>query len=116
MFYIFQNWLPIYVTLALRELKGAKGNFKIFAACLILGVATITGIGSISASLSSGVDNNARSLLGGDISIELSHRPLSPAIINFLEQIGSISQLNTLRAMARPVSYTHLTLPTMYTV
>ena len=103
MFYIFQTWLPIYVTLALRELRGAKGNFKIFAACLILGVATITGIGSISASLSSGVDNNARSLLGGDISIELSHRPLSPAIINFLEQIGSISQLNTLRAMARPL-------------
>ena len=90
------------MTLALRELRGAKGNFKIFAACLILGVATITGIGSISASLSCGVDNNARRLLGGDISIELSHRPLSPAIINFLEQIGSISQLNTLRAMARP--------------
>ena len=103
MFYIFQTWLPIYVTLALRELRGTKGNFKIFAACLILGVATITGIGSISASLSSGVNNNARSLLGGDISIELSHRPLSPAIINFLEQIGPTSQLNTLRAMARPL-------------
>ena len=78
-------------------MRGAKGNFKIFAACLILGVATITGIGSISASLSSGVDNNARSLLGGDISIELSHRPLSPVIINFLEQIGLNDHLSPTR-------------------
>ena len=99
---ILKNSLPIFVTLAFRELRGSRGKFKIFAACLILGVATITGIGSISANLSSGVDNNSRSLLGGDISLELSHRPLSPNIIQFLKTVGSISHMNTLRAMVRP--------------
>jgi len=47
--------LPLPFRLALRDLSGGISSFKIFLACLVLGVAAIAGIGSISSSVVAGL-------------------------------------------------------------
>ena len=53
---------------ARRELRAGTHGFRLFIACLILGVAAIAGIGSISAAAISGIAANAKAILGGDMS------------------------------------------------
>jgi len=61
--------------LAWRELRGGIAGFRIFLACLMLGVATIGGVGSIAASVGAGIAADARSVLGGDVELRLLYRP-----------------------------------------
>lgn len=62
--------------LAVRELRGGVSGFRIFLACLVLGVAAIAAVGSVSAALDAGLKADARSLLGGDIEISQMYRAL----------------------------------------
>ena len=48
--------LPVALRLARRELRGGIKGFRIFLACLALGVATIAGIGSIAGALVAGLE------------------------------------------------------------
>lgn len=48
----------------------------IVLACLTLGVATITGVGSLRQSVTDTLERDARMLLGGDVVIESTHREL----------------------------------------
>tara|TARA_Y100000588_G_scaffold390606_1_gene496583 strand:+ start:264 stop:2663 length:2400 start_codon:yes stop_codon:yes gene_type:complete len=57
----------------------------------------------VSEGLSTGVKNSSRQLLGGDLSIELSHRPIPPAALTFLKRKTNVSEMKTMRAMARPL-------------
>ena len=61
--------------LARRELRGGLGGFRIFLACLTLCVAAIAGVGSLSQAVEGGLRNDARRLLGGDVSIRRVQRP-----------------------------------------
>ncbi len=74
---------------------------RVFLACIVLGVAAIAGIGSLAASLAAGIAGNARELLGGDVEARLAYRPADAAEHAFLAQSGSLSEIATLRAMAR---------------
>jgi putative ABC transport system permease protein len=69
--------LPYAFRLARRELRGGVRGFRIFLACLMLGVAAIAGIGSLGASVTAGIRADARSLLGGDVAVRLVYRPAS---------------------------------------
>lgn len=60
--------------IAWRDLRGSRAAALIILACLTLGVATITGIGSLRQSVSDTVARDARALLGGDIVIESTNR------------------------------------------
>src|SRR5262245_52668445 len=46
---------PYAFRLAARELRGGVRGFRIFLACLVLGVATIAGIGSLGAAVGSAI-------------------------------------------------------------
>ena len=87
--------------LACRELRGSLGNFRVFFACLALGVAAIAGVGSVSDAMHTGISRDARQLLGGDISVRMSHRTMPADARATLEQAGQVSEAITMRAMAQ---------------
>src|ERR1700691_2095854 len=89
------------VTLAQRELRGGIAGFRVFLACLVLGVAAIAAIGSLEAAVDAGIAGDARGLLGGDISARLALRSATNAEHRFLAASGAVSEVIKLRAMAR---------------
>ena len=92
---------PLALSLARRELRSGMGGFGTFLACLALGVAAIAGIGSMSAAVVTGLEADARSLLGGDVSIRIVHRPIPEAALTWLGRFGTVSRRVSLRTMAR---------------
>ena len=87
--------------LALRDLGGGLSGFRIFLACIALGVTAIVGVGSVSRGLSDGLARESRRILGGDIAFSLMHREVNEAERAFLEARGSVSTVATMRVMAR---------------
>src|SRR5204862_86513 len=88
------------VRLARRELRSGFSGFRIFFASLVLGVAAIAAVGSLADALLSGVADNGRALLGGDVALALVHRPMSLTELQFARSQGKVSQTASLRAMA----------------
>lgn len=89
------------LTLARRELRGGIRGFRIFLLCLMLGVAIIAAVGSLSAAVVAGIAADARSILGGDLDIRLIHRAATDEERAALDAAGQVSELRELRAMAR---------------
>lgn len=90
--------------LAARELRAGTHGFRLFIACLILGVAAIAGIGSISAAAISGIAANAKAILGGDMEVRLTHRDATPPELAAIKWYGQISHVVEMRAMAKPAT------------
>ncbi len=86
---------------ALRELRGGLRGFYVFIACIALGVMTISGVGSLAASLSDGLAREGRTLLGGDVAFSLFQREAKPDELAFLRERGKVSSIASLRGMAR---------------
>ena len=84
-----------------RELRGGLRGFRIFLACLALGVAVIAGVGSLAAGVRAGLEGDARAMLGGDVELNLVMRPASEAEQTYLDQHGKVAEVIGLRAMAR---------------
>jgi len=87
--------------LARRELRAGLRGFRIFLACLILGVAAISGVGSVSQSLVAGLRNDGRALLGGDMALNLIHRTADADQKAWLSERATVSEVVEMRAMAR---------------
>jgi putative ABC transport system permease protein len=85
---------------ALRELRGGLHGFRIFVACIALGVMAIAGVGSFARSLTDGIDREGQVILGGDLSFILIHREVDAAERRFLESRGQVSAGANVRAMA----------------
>lgn len=96
--------LPLSIRLARREMRTGVKGFRIFLACLILGVASIAGVGSVRHSLLDGLQREGRVLLGGDIDLRLSYRNALPEELEYLTAGGAVSKITELRAMARPAA------------
>ncbi|MBD8908560.1 hypothetical protein MZTS_17980, partial [Methylorubrum zatmanii] len=92
--------LPLTWRLALRELRGGLSGFRVFIACIALGVAAISGVTSIAASLSGGLGREGRRILGGDITYSLINREATPAERAVLDGQAPVSEVASLRAMA----------------
>src|ERR1700730_5760592 len=93
--------LPLTLRFALRDFRGGLRGFAIFLASIALGVAAITGVGSLSLSLKNGLARQGRAILGGDVSFDLAQRELTASERDFLGQQGRLSPVALLRAMAR---------------
>ncbi len=91
--------LGLAIKYARRELRGGLKGFRIFIACLILGVAAIAGVGTLSSSINEGLRANGRVILGGDIDVRLTARAASSSEYSWLEGKGDISSMQVLRAM-----------------
>ncbi len=92
---------PRLLALALRELRGGLGGFRVFVAAIALGVAAITGIGSLSMSIADGLAGEGRMFLGGDLSVDLVQRELGTTERELLERHGRVAEVALVRAMAR---------------
>jgi putative ABC transport system permease protein len=95
-----RNW-RLALTFARRELRGGLAGFRIFFLCLVLGSAAIAGVESLSDSFLTGLQDQGQVLLGGDVSVQLVHRPADTQERAFLDSKGRVSATLSMRAMAR---------------
>lgn len=93
--------LPFGLRFALRDLLGDPRGFGVFIACIVIGVAAISGVSGLSRSLSEGLAREGRTILGGDASFSLVARDFSPEQRAFFEDRGRLSEISLMRAMAR---------------
>src|SRR5258705_12401741 len=84
--------LQLALRLARRELRGGFAGFRIFFLCLMLGSAAIAGVQSLSDAFLTGLQDQGQILLGGDVSVQLVHRPASSDELAFLNAQGRVSQ------------------------
>jgi putative ABC transport system permease protein len=92
--------LALAFKLARRELRAGLAGFVVFISCIALGVAAISGVGSIARSLLDGVSSQGRAILGGDVAVSLVGREADPAEMAFLRTQGTVSVIASTRAMA----------------
>ncbi len=93
--------LGLALRLARRELRGGLHGFRIFLACLLLGVAAIAGVGSVSEAVLAGLRAEGRNLLGGDLDLRLAHRQTTPEEFAWISERAEVSVVTHMRAMAR---------------
>ena len=96
-----QTRLPLVLRIAFRDLRVGWAGFAIFIACIALGVAAIAGVGSLSGALEQGLAREGQAILGGDISLRLVHRQANTEQRGYMNRLGTVSEVATLRAMAR---------------
>jgi putative ABC transport system permease protein len=87
--------------LALRELRGGFKGFRVFLACLALGVAAIAGVGSLADTVTAGLAAQGRSLLGGDVEVRLALREANDEERAYLESGGAVSEIVVMHSLAR---------------
>ncbi|MBG0811673.1 ABC transporter permease [Methylosinus sp. H3A] len=95
--------LPLALRFALRDLSGDLRGFGVFIACIVIGVAAISGVGAVSRSLAEGLAREGRTILGGDVSVATTMRRLAPQEREFFERYGRVCEIALMRAMARAV-------------
>ena len=94
--------MPISLRFALRDLRGGLKGFRIFLACLTLGVTAIAGVGSLGSAIRAGIDGNARNLLGADVEVRVSSRAASEQQVAWMaDNSQALSLVRQLRTMAR---------------
>ena len=86
---------------ALREMRGGISGFRIFLACLGLGVAAIAGAGSLNTAIQRGIEADAQALLGGDLQARLTYRTATAEELQALNALGQTGYLIEMRSMAR---------------
>lgn len=93
--------MPVSLKLALRELRGGFSGFKIFMACLILGVTAIAAVGSLSRAIQEGMEREGQSILGGDIEISIFQKEAPEELVTWASDRGDLSVSARFRTMAR---------------
>jgi putative ABC transport system permease protein len=93
--------LRLALRFSLREMRGGLSGFLIFLTCIALGVAAIGGVNSVARAIAEGVANEGQALLGGDLRFEMVQRQPTEAESKYLQGLGDVSQVVTMRSMAR---------------
>ena len=87
--------------LARRELRGGLRGFRIFLACLALGVAAIAAVGTVQSAIEAGLEREGAALLGGDAEVEFTYRFARPEERAYLDGIADrVSETVDFRSMA----------------
>ncbi len=88
-------------SIARRELRGGLRGFRVFLACLALGVAAIAAVGMVRAAIQAGLTEQGAVLLGGDAQVEFTYRAATPAERAYLDGISDrLSEIAEFRSMA----------------
>ncbi|MEH6790597.1 ABC transporter permease [Parasphingorhabdus sp.] len=88
-------------TIARRDLRGRFAGLRLLIVCLLLGVATLAAIGSLTNAITEELANRGQAILGGDLEIAVAQREATPAELAALEATGTVSQTLRMQAMAR---------------
>ena len=92
---------PLSFRFAARELRSGVRGFRIFLACLALGVAAIAAAGSTAEAFRQGLASKAREILGGDVAVSVQLRRFSPQERAVFDKLGRVSVAVGSRAMAQ---------------
>lgn len=92
---------PLAFRLAARELRSGVRGFRIFLACLALGVAAIAAAGSTAEAFRQGLAGQAREILGGDLAFSVENRDFTPKERQTFDKLGVTTYAATARAMAQ---------------
>jgi putative ABC transport system permease protein len=93
--------IAIAARIARRELRGGIKGFRVFLACLALGVAAIAAVGMVRTAIETGLKEQGAVLLGGDAQMEFTYRFASDEERAFMEQIAlGVSEVVDFRSMA----------------
>ncbi len=95
------SFLGLPLRLAFRDLKGGLAGFRVFIACIILGVTAIVGVGSTARSLVESLSREGQRILGGDASFSTVLREIGSDERAWFAQNGEVSVIAGMRAMAR---------------
>ncbi len=87
--------------IARRDLQAGFRGLRLLLVCLVLGVATLATIGSLTASITSELTLRGRILLGGDVEVAMTQRQASTEEQAAFERLGRVSDTVRTRAMAR---------------
>jgi len=97
----FSRRLPLALSLALREQRNGLKGFYVFIACVMLGVAVITGVGALADALRASFERQGESLLGGDVTLSRPHQAAEGEERAWLWRQGRVSEIASMRSMAR---------------
>lgn len=86
---------------AWQDLRGGLSGFGVFLVCIALGVAAVASVLGTSAALQRSLAEQGRGLLGGDAEFTLIHRKASADELKLLKSFGTVSEIASMRAMAR---------------
>ncbi len=93
--------IGVAARIAGRELRGGLKAFRVFLACLALGVAAIAAVGSVRASIEAGLEREGAVILGGDAQVELTYRFAEPEERAWMEGVAAeVSEIVDFRSMA----------------
>lgn len=93
--------LSLATKFARRELRGGLRGFRLFLACLALGVAAIAAVGSVRSAIEAGLEREGASILGGDAELELTYRFASETERAWMQsQATAVSEIADFRSMA----------------
>ena len=86
--------------IARAELRGGLKGFRIFLACLALGVAAIAAVGTLRAAIETGLGEQGGVILGGDAQLEFTYRTATPEELAWVqERAVATSQIIDFRSM-----------------
>ncbi|HVJ77208.1 MAG TPA: hypothetical protein VM620_05195, partial [Hyphomicrobium sp.] len=87
--------------LGLRELRNGLHGFRIFIACLALGVMVIAAVGALADALRAGLASQGETILGGDMTFSRMHIRATDQEQALFRSLGRVSETSTMRTMAR---------------
>ena len=93
--------LAIAARIARRELRGGLKGFRVFLACLALGVGAIAAVGSVRESIQGGLEREGAVILGGDAALELTYRFAEPYERAWIDaRAEAVSEIVDFRSLA----------------
>jgi putative ABC transport system permease protein len=92
--------VSVALRIAARELRGGLRGFRIFLACLALGVAAIAAVGSVREAIQEGLSREGAAILGGDAEMSFTYRFASDEERAYMDRIAeTVSETVDFRSM-----------------
>jgi putative ABC transport system permease protein len=93
--------MSLSLTIARRELRGGLRGFRVFLACLALGVAAIAAVGTLRTGIQQGLIDQGAVILGGDAEMRFSYRTADADERAYMDGIATkVSEIYDFRSMA----------------
>jgi putative ABC transport system permease protein len=93
--------MSLALAIARRELRGGLKGFRVFLACLALGVAAIAAVGTLRTGIQQGLTDQGAVILGGDAEMRFTYRAADPDERAFMDRIATaVSEVHDFRSMA----------------
>lgn len=96
--------MSLALRFARRELRAGVRGFRVFLACVALGVAAIAAAGSTADAFRHGLASQSREILGGDLAVTLQGRAFDRAERAAFDRLGRVTDTYRVRAMAQAPS------------